>query len=214
MVPCSLLHPGRSLQFRLHRGPPMPPTVAPPDSSVALLLGGRISRDLTRERVVAYLAGAFAVLTLVLSSLGLYGVLSYGVARRTREIGVRTALGATGSKVIGLVLRGSFRITAIGVALGLVGASREPFSARPVVRPRRTRRLDAGGGVRRVSRRGRPRGLRTRPPGGPHRSDDRASLGVTTARPERMRYTRELHHLETTRHRGTSRLRSRWRRRN
>ena len=100
----------------------MPPTVAPPDSSVALLLGGRISRDLTRERVVAYLAGAFAVLTLVLSSLGLYGVLSYGVARRTREIGVRTALGATRPTIVAMVVGEGLTLAGLGIAAGLAGA--------------------------------------------------------------------------------------------
>jgi predicted permease len=80
----------------------------------------RLSRDLTRERVVAYLAFAFGTLTLLLASLGLYGVLSYGVARRTQEIGVRMALGAQRAEVLTLVGGQSARLTIMGMALGLL----------------------------------------------------------------------------------------------
>jgi predicted permease len=82
----------------------------------------RLSRDLSRERIVASLALSFGVLTLLLASLGLYGVLSYGVARRTQEIGVRMALGARRFEVMGLVLGQSARLTAVGMALGVLGA--------------------------------------------------------------------------------------------
>jgi predicted lysophospholipase L1 biosynthesis ABC-type transport system permease subunit len=69
------------------------------------LMSARVARDLSRERVVAYLAFSFGLLTLFLASLGLYGVLSYGVARRTHEIGVRMALGARRREVMASVLR-------------------------------------------------------------------------------------------------------------
>jgi len=82
-----------------------------------------IRRDLTRERTVAYLAFSFGALALVLASLGLYGVLSYGVAQRTQEIGVRMALGARSAEVMGLVLGQSARMIAVGLALGLAGAA-------------------------------------------------------------------------------------------
>jgi len=81
----------------------------------------RLARDLSRERIVAYLALAFGVLTLLVASLGLYGVLSYGVARRTQEIGVRMALGARHVEVIGFVLGQSVRLTVVGIVLGLLG---------------------------------------------------------------------------------------------
>jgi ABC-type antimicrobial peptide transport system permease subunit len=81
----------------------------------------RLDRDLARERLVAYLAFSFGALTLLLASLGLYGVLSYGVARRTQEIGVRLALGADRREVIRMVLAQSGRLVAVGVVLGLAG---------------------------------------------------------------------------------------------
>jgi predicted permease len=82
----------------------------------------RVERDLARERVVAGLAVSFAVLTLLLASLGLYGVLSYGVTRRTQEIGVRMALGAQSVQVLGMVLRHSAKLSALGIGLGLLTA--------------------------------------------------------------------------------------------
>jgi predicted permease len=83
----------------------------------------RLSRDLSRERLVAHLASSFAVLAWLLASLGLYGVLSYGVARRTQEIGVRMALGARRTEVMRIVLGQSLRMTVIGIGLGLLGAA-------------------------------------------------------------------------------------------
>jgi predicted permease len=87
------------------------------------LMSARLARDLSRERLVAYLAFSFGALTLFLASLGLYGVLSYGVARRTNEIGVRMALGARRVEVMRSVLGQSTKLTATGIALGLIGAA-------------------------------------------------------------------------------------------
>jgi len=83
------------------------------------VMSRRLERDLTRERVVAYLSFGFGALTLGLAALGLYGVLSFGVARRAQEIGIRMALGAGRGEVLLLVGAQSARLALAGVALGL-----------------------------------------------------------------------------------------------
>jgi ABC-type antimicrobial peptide transport system permease subunit len=65
---------------------------------------------------------ASAFIALVMAAVGTYGVMAYVVARRTHEIGVRVALGATRGMVVRLVMRGALRMAAIGVAIGLLGA--------------------------------------------------------------------------------------------
>jgi predicted permease len=83
----------------------------------------RLGRDTARERVVAYLSLSFAFLTLLLASLGIYGVLAYNVARRTKEIGVRIALGARRSEVTLLILSEALGVTVAGVVVGLGAAA-------------------------------------------------------------------------------------------
>jgi putative ABC transport system permease protein len=82
-----------------------------------------IGDSLVRERLMATLSGFFGGVAAFLAMLGLYGVVAYGVTERTREIGIRTALGARPSEVVGLVLRQSAWLTAPGVALGLAAAA-------------------------------------------------------------------------------------------
>jgi len=79
-----------------------------------------VTRDaLVRERLMAALAGPFAALALVLTTLGLYGVFSYWVGRRTREIGVRMAVGAARPDVILAILRETGAIVGLGLAAGI-----------------------------------------------------------------------------------------------
>jgi predicted lysophospholipase L1 biosynthesis ABC-type transport system permease subunit len=79
-----------------------------------------LERGLSRERLVARLAGGFGILALLLAAIGLYGVISYSVARRTNEMGVRLALGASPAGVSWVVIRESLRTIAIGLAVGVV----------------------------------------------------------------------------------------------
>ena len=82
------------------------------------VLTTQIKDSLTRDRLMAALAGAFGLLAGSLAVLGLYGVISYMVARRRNEIGVRVALGASRGQVIGLVLREAVLLLAVGLAVG------------------------------------------------------------------------------------------------
>jgi putative ABC transport system permease protein len=78
-----------------------------------------VEESVLRERLLATLSGFFGVLALLLASIGLYGILSYGVASRTKEIGIRMALGAQAREVLALVLREAFVLVLVGVAVGL-----------------------------------------------------------------------------------------------
>jgi predicted permease len=81
----------------------------------------QIAESLFAERLVAALSAAFGLLATILAALGLYGVMAYAVALRTREIGIRMALGARRSTVLAMVLRDVALLVALGVALGLPG---------------------------------------------------------------------------------------------
>jgi predicted permease len=78
-----------------------------------------ISRVLVNERAIALLSSFFAALALLLASIGLYGLMSYGVTRRTREIGVRVALGAQQGTVRWMILRETLALTLFGLAIGI-----------------------------------------------------------------------------------------------
>ena len=85
-------------------------------------LSEQVEGTLVRERLMASLAGGFGILGLLLACIGLYGLLAYSVVRRTREIGVRMALGARRSGVLWMVGKGALRLVAVGMALGLPAA--------------------------------------------------------------------------------------------
>jgi len=82
-------------------------------------LDEQVSANLSHERLVARLTMLFGLLALVLAAVGLYGITSYAVARRTSEIGLRMALGADRGNVVRLVLRGAFVQVGLGLALGI-----------------------------------------------------------------------------------------------
>jgi ABC-type antimicrobial peptide transport system permease subunit len=79
----------------------------------------QVATQFTQQRLIARLTSLFGVLSLVLASVGLYGVTAYNAERRTKEIGVRMALGACRGSIIRLVLRGAFLLVAFGLILGV-----------------------------------------------------------------------------------------------
>jgi putative ABC transport system permease protein len=95
-----------------------------PDQPLAdvATMESRMGRAVAGPRLQTSLLGAFAGMAALLAAVGLYGVLSYAVSTRRREIGVRLALGATAGRVQAMVLKESLRLVGIGLACGLVGA--------------------------------------------------------------------------------------------
>jgi putative ABC transport system permease protein len=113
-APASLLESTRRAVREVHPGVPV--------YDVATM-EERVGRALAERRFVMRLLGAFAATSLLLAAVGLYGVVSYSVARRTRELGLRLALGATRGDIVRLILAGGLPTLALGIGGGLAGAA-------------------------------------------------------------------------------------------
>jgi predicted permease len=100
--------------------------IAAVDKNVAVFdiktLDAQVEEDLAADRLVAILSGFFSLLAAVLAAIGLYGVMAYTVTRRTREIGIRMALGAVRGEVVWLVLREVALLAVLGIAIGVPAA--------------------------------------------------------------------------------------------
>jgi ABC-type antimicrobial peptide transport system permease subunit len=79
----------------------------------------KVGLQFTQQRLIARLTSFFGVLSLILASIGLYGVIAYNAGRRVSEVGVRIALGATRGDVVRLVLKGAFGLILAGLSIGL-----------------------------------------------------------------------------------------------
>jgi ABC-type antimicrobial peptide transport system permease subunit len=95
-----------------------------PNQSISLIrpMTEIVDAGLADRNTQLTLVGGFAVLALLLAAVGLYGVLSYTVAQRTAEIGVRMAIGAPAAAVVSAVVRSALLLAIVGIALGLAGA--------------------------------------------------------------------------------------------
>jgi ABC-type antimicrobial peptide transport system permease subunit len=89
----------------------------------AQTLDDSVAFGLTPQRIAASVAGSLGIVGLVLAAIGIYGVMAYAVTRRTREIGIRVALGARRVDMISMVLREGLSFTVIGSAIGLILAA-------------------------------------------------------------------------------------------
>ena len=102
---------------------PVRKTFAAVDANVPVTrlrsLNGLVDSSISRDILVARLSTFFGVLALLLASIGLYGVMSYTVSRRTREIGVRMALGAHKAQVLRMVLQEAMKLVVIGIIIGI-----------------------------------------------------------------------------------------------
>jgi ABC-type antimicrobial peptide transport system permease subunit len=82
-------------------------------------LGEMVGNSIARQRLLAQLSTIFGVIAALLACVGIYGAMSYGIARRTNEFGVRMAMGANRGDVLWMVLREALWVAAVGVAIGI-----------------------------------------------------------------------------------------------
>jgi macrolide transport system ATP-binding/permease protein len=101
-------------------------TIADVDPNLTIMdlrsLDAQVAGNFNQDRLIAQLTSLFGILALIIASVGLYGVMSYFVARRTSEIGIRMALGASRSSVLAMVFRSALFQVALGLALGIPAA--------------------------------------------------------------------------------------------
>jgi predicted permease len=123
-------NPGTALIVRMKGRDPSPllrqfaTSVAATDMNVKITnVQQRLDQSMADPQFVMIILAIFAALGVVLASVGLFGVISYTVGQRTREIGIRMTLGATGAAIARLVVGDGLRLVAVGIALGLAGAT-------------------------------------------------------------------------------------------
>jgi predicted permease len=114
------------VELRPSVAPPMErirQTIASLDPNLPVLairtMKEQVSGQFIQQRLMARLSSLFGILSLVLASIGMYGLIAYDVGRRTSEIGLRIAVGANRSQIVGLVLRGAFALVVAGLVVGV-----------------------------------------------------------------------------------------------
>jgi len=115
-------HPTRSIDPLTPESPPFHPQILPGNPFSFRELDEVLAQTTEERRFLTLVMGLFGLLALTLAGVGVFGVLSYSVAQRTREMGLRRALGAEGSSVYGLVTRESLVLLLLGGVIGIGGS--------------------------------------------------------------------------------------------